>query len=283
MTRKNIIQFIFELTKKDLSFDEYSQKIIEVVSKFDLNQVKEGLLECGVIPESFNHDSTEEKLYSKYTDILLAKALEYLGIKSSVVKQRADSADVEGITSEYSIVADAKAFRLSRTAKNQKDFKVEALSKWKKDKDFSCLVCPLYQYPKNSSQIYRQAIDKSATLLSYVHLVFMLSQKNAAKYSYKSLWLISKKLKGAKDAISYWKAIDKEIAGIFGKKVSEVEESKNIEIRSMKRVAKEEMGYLENKIKSIKTLTHREAILRLIKSEKLDSKITQIKKISGLE
>ena len=27
----------------------------------------------------------------------------------------------------YSLVADAKAFRLSRTAKNQKDFKVQAM------------------------------------------------------------------------------------------------------------------------------------------------------------
>lgn len=283
MTRRDIIIFISELTKQDLGFDDYSQKIIEVVSKFNLEQIKESLLECGVIPESFNHDSTEEKLYSKYTDVLLAKALEYLGIKSSVVKCRADSADVEGITVEYSIVADAKAFRLSRTAKNQKDFKVEALSKWKKDKDFACLVSPLYQYPKNSSQIYRQAIDKNVTLLSYIHLVFMLSQKNARKQSYKSLWLVSKKLKGAKDAISYWKAIDKEIAKIFNKKISEIEDSKNIEMGSMKAAAKEEMGYLENKINSIKVLSHEEAILRLIKSEKLDSKIAQIKKVSDLK
>ncbi|MBU1421083.1 hypothetical protein KKC56_02980, partial [Patescibacteria group bacterium] len=40
--------------------------------------------------------------------------------------------------------------------------------------------------------MYRQAIDKNVTLLSYIHLVFMLSQKNAHKYSYKSLWLVSK-------------------------------------------------------------------------------------------
>ena len=79
MTRKDIVIFISGLTKQDLSFDDYSQKIIEVVSKFNLEQIKESLLECGVIPESFNHDSTEEKLYSKYTDVLLAKALEYLG------------------------------------------------------------------------------------------------------------------------------------------------------------------------------------------------------------
>ena len=67
-----------------------------------------------------------------------------------------------------------KAFRLSRTAKNQKDFKVEALSKWRKDKDFACFICPLYQYPKNTSQIYRQAIERNVTLLSYIHLVYML-------------------------------------------------------------------------------------------------------------
>jgi len=36
------------------------------------------------------------KLYSKYTDILLAMAFNHLGIKSAVVKQRSDSADVDG-------------------------------------------------------------------------------------------------------------------------------------------------------------------------------------------
>lgn len=79
---------------------------------------------CGNIPESYGHDTSEEKLYSKYTDCLLSLAYTSLGLKSLVLKERADAADVEAFAKDYSFVADAKAFRISRTAKNQKDFKV---------------------------------------------------------------------------------------------------------------------------------------------------------------
>ncbi len=82
---------------------------------------------CGNIPESYGHDTSEEKLYSKYTDCLLSLAYNELGLKSLVLKERADAADVEAFAKDYSFVADAKAFRLSRTAKNQKDFKVQAM------------------------------------------------------------------------------------------------------------------------------------------------------------
>ena len=46
------------------------------------------------------------------------------GFTSLVLKERGDTADIECVTDEYSFVADAKAFRLNRTAKNQKDFEV---------------------------------------------------------------------------------------------------------------------------------------------------------------
>ena len=82
---------------------------------------------CGNIPESYGHDTSEEKLYSKYTDCLLSLAYTALGLKSLVLKERADAADVEAFAKDYSFVADAKAFRLSRTAKNQKDFKIQAM------------------------------------------------------------------------------------------------------------------------------------------------------------
>lgn len=50
---------------------------------------------CGNIPESYGHDTSEEKLYSKYTDCLLSLAYSSLGLKSLVLKERADAADVE--------------------------------------------------------------------------------------------------------------------------------------------------------------------------------------------
>src|SRR6267154_2997957 len=82
---------------------------------------------CGSIPEQYGHDTSEEKLYSKYTDALLAAAYRYIGLTSVVLDERADAADVEAVGAGYSLVADAKVLRLSRTAKNQKDFKIDAM------------------------------------------------------------------------------------------------------------------------------------------------------------
>jgi len=278
MDRLEIINFINGMIDEDgLNFEQYSERLFTLVNDFSLENVKNNILSVGVIPESFQHDSTEEKIYSKYSDILLAKALSYLGIKTKVIKERADSADVEGKARGYTLVADAKVFRLSRTAKNQKDFKVEALNKWKKDKDFACLVAPLYQFPKNQSQIYRQAIDKNVTLLSYTHLYFMLAQKN--KFNYKTLWQVGIKLKGEKGANTYWKAIDTILCKILGKSVKDLEKVKQLEFKRLLDTANEEIAYIEGKIEALKSISHKEAIERLIKSEKLDSKIIQIKKI----
>ncbi len=76
--------------------------------------LSEDLIICGVIPEEFDHDSSEEKLWAKYCDILLKHALGFLGIPTQVIRTRGNSADVRGETDTYSLVGDAKAFRLSR-------------------------------------------------------------------------------------------------------------------------------------------------------------------------
>jgi len=91
----------------------------------------------GNIPECYGHDTSEEKLYSKYTDIVLSLSYRTLVLKSLVLKERADAADVEVFAEKYSFVADAKAFRLSRTAKNQKDFKIQAMDGWKRGKKYA--------------------------------------------------------------------------------------------------------------------------------------------------
>ena len=168
--RDTLIEFIFNISKENDAFD----LLEEFIHGIDRDTLKENIIECGIMPEMFSHDSSEEKLWAKYSDIILSHALNYLNINSRVLAARGNSADVYGETEEYSLVADAKTFRLSRTAKNQKDFKVNALDSWRQNNNFSLLVSPLAQYPLRKSQIYRQAIEKNVTLLSYTHLYFLL-------------------------------------------------------------------------------------------------------------
>ncbi len=57
-----------------------------------------------------------------------------LGLASKTLNELADSADIIAESKQgynYGLVADAKCFRLSRTAKNQKDFEISNLSDWK--------------------------------------------------------------------------------------------------------------------------------------------------------
>lgn len=107
---------------------------------------------------------------------MLARAFREMGLKAAVLQERGDSADViaESRIFDYTFAADAKAFRMSRTAKNQKDFKVSALSVWRKDNDYAVLCAPYFQYPTKTSQIYAQALTDNVCLLSWEHLAFML-------------------------------------------------------------------------------------------------------------
>jgi type II restriction enzyme len=158
------------------------------------------ITEIGAIPEDIGHDSSEEKLYAKVSDIVLAKCFQELGLKSSVNKERANCADVVAKSQfhNYSLVGDAKSFRLSRTAKNQKDFKVKSMADWKGDNDYSVLVCPYYQYPKSRSQIYGQALNDNITLFSWEYLSILLENniRENEQVNISNLWNICFTLSG---------------------------------------------------------------------------------------
>ena len=164
---------------------------------------------CSAIPESYGHDTSEEKLYSKYTDALISASYSFIGLDSIVLAERADSADVEAIAKNYSFVADAKVFRLSRTAKNQKDFKIQAMDSWKRGKPFSMVVCPLYQLPSRNSQIYEQAGARNVCIFSYSHLAVLVqfAEIEGSNATIKLLHEIFKTVQAmnpSKDANLYW-------------------------------------------------------------------------------
>ena len=169
---------------------------------------------CGTIPEGYGHDTSEEKLYSKYTDIVIHEAYLSMGFNSLVLRERGGVADVECVSDGYSFVADAKAFRLSRTAKNQKDFKIQAMDVWKHGKPYAMLVCPVYQLPARTSQIYQQSSTRSVCIGTYTHLA-VLSRYAEIKSKNKAMELVHKIFKTieimnpSKDANTYWQIINR--------------------------------------------------------------------------
>jgi type II restriction enzyme len=240
---------------------------------------------CGDIPESYSHDSSEEKLYSKYTDSLLAETFKAVGLNSLVLKERADTADVEVFAESYSFVADAKSFRLSRTAKNQKDFKVQAMAGWKRGKPYAMVVCPIYQLPKKSSQIYEQATTRNVCIFTYSHLAMLVSfslleGKFKAEKLIHEIFKTIPALNPSKDAFSYWLAVNKTMLE-FSHKVDKLwKAEKQAAVESIAVAKEEALTVLAKEREKIMRMTHEEALLELVRVHKIENRIKVIKSIS---
>lgn len=287
-TRNSRKSWVSELAKISGSF---GNALIKMIEKLRIEIAKEGtevLLDhlrlCGAMPEQYGHDSSEEKLYSKYTDAVISESLTAIGLKSAVITARADAADVRARGGGYSLVADAKAFRLSRTAKNQKDFKVQAMDGWRNGMDYAVVVCPIYQLPGRTSQIYQQAIARNVCILSYSHLAALvgLAMRRGWPIATRGLGTVIKSvslLHPSKNAIDYWIAINGALVASLKGDVDlwTVEKTASLEALS---VAKDEaLAYLRAERDRLLGLSHKQALEELIRSVGIDSRIAQVERI----
>lgn len=265
--------------------DRLEAELTREMAKDGASSVLDHLALCGTIPEKYGHDSSEEKLYSKYTDILLKLTFERMGLNSRVVKERGDAADVEVVVNKSTaLVADAKAFRLSRTAKNQKDFKVQQMHAWKRGKAHAIVVCPIFQLPSSSSQIYRQASSSDVCLMSYSHLSFLIkvaeakSGKAAKDLLLKMLRSVGT-LNPSKDATAYWQNLNRTMLSGdkgFAKLWTQEKEMAHEAIAFAK---EEALTYLAELRRSIMRMSHKDAIEALIDSRKINEKEKTIRKV----
>lgn len=255
------------------------------VKKSGVSSLISHLRLCGNIPESYGHDTSEEKLYSKYTDCLLSLAYTALGLNSLVLKERGDAADVEAYAKDYSFVADAKAFRLSRTAKNQKDFKVQAMHGWKRGKPYAMVVCPIYQLPTSSSQIYQQATTQNVCVFTYSHLALLLSYSEIegqakAQQLLKKIFETVHGLSISKNANDYWLAVNKTMLA-FSKKIQPLWDiEKGVATESIAVAKEEALTFLAKEREKIMRMSHQEALTELIKVHKIESRVKTINAIS---
>lgn len=240
---------------------------------------------CGAIPEHYGHDTSEEKLYSKYTDTLLAAAFRYMGLMSLVLSERADAADVEAVGSNYALVADAKAFRLSRTAKNQKDFKIEALHGWKHGKPHAMVVCPIYQLPARTSQIYQQAIARSVCIFSYSHLAVLVQYsdvagKDAAQELLLRILKCAEELNPTKDSVAYWTCINRTMLNSDAEIGSLWKREKLATLESITVAKEEALIILAREREQVMRMSREEAIEQLILGRNIDGREKIVRSVS---
>ena len=255
------------------------------IKKFGYSTLIDHLRLCGNIPEMYGHDTSKEKLYSKYTDSLLAFAYKEMGLKSAVLIERADVADVDVYAKNYSFIADAKAFRLSRTAKNQKDFKVQAMDNWKHGKPYAMVVAPIYQLPSRSSQIYQQASTRNVCVFTYSHLSLLVNyaieeSRSKSEELLQTIFDIIPALNPSKSANDYWIAINKTIFD-FSKILKELWRIEKIASIEAMQIAKNEgLKFLASERDRFIRMSHNEVLKELIKISKIENKIKTIESIS---
>jgi type II restriction enzyme len=285
-TRKH---WIAEIRKLSGDFGADSTRLLdELRAELDIkggDGLRSHLRLCGAIPEAYAHDSSEEKLYSKYTDVLASLAFEQLGIRSLVLVGRGDSADVECFADDYEFVADAKAFRLSRTAKNAKDFKVPSMEKWRLHREHAMVICPLYQVPSKTSQIYRQAINHNVLIFSFSHLSLLTAYAEAAspgeaRRLLKAIFSVTATSNPSKDASDYWRTINRTMLDSAPGIGSLWQAEKLAFVESLVDAKQEALSCLSAERSRILRMSHDEAIQFLIKFRKLDAREKLVKAFS---
>lgn len=265
-------------------FTVATQGLISFVERIPLPNFFHILENIGSIPESIAHDSTEEKLYSKVSDAVLARTLREIGLKATVLTERADSADVivQSKFHGYTLVADAKAFRMSRTAKNQKDFKVTALSGWRQENDYAVLCAPYFQYPNRASQIYAQALLENVCLLSWEHLLFMIQNgiKETAGLNLCELWNFTAQYANTCTVTErkscFTAQFNSELMRMARRSADEFGQFLNRQIDLHKKRGDFEKKFWVDEIAKIKQYTREQAIEELITAKKIDAKIWHI-------
>lgn len=239
---------------------------------------------CGAIPEAYAYDSSAEKLYAKYTDMVIHEAFKAIGLVSAVLKERTDAADVECGCDSYSFVADAKAFRLSRTAKNQKDFKIQALDNWKHGKRYAMVVCPVYQLPSRTSQIYQQAIARSVCVCTYTHLACLVRYAegvgaSAGKSLLHNVLSSIETILPTKNASNYWQAVNRTLLSRKG--ASELWREEKIALLESVEIAKKEaLRFLVEERKRIMNLSRQEAIQEVLAGRNLEARVQAVESVT---
>jgi type II restriction enzyme len=184
----------------------------------------------------------------------------------------------------YSLVGDAKSFRLSRTAKNQKDFKIKSMTDWKGDNNYSILTCPYYQYPKSKSQIYGQALDDNITLFSWEYFSILLENNicESEQINISNLWNISFTLSAntniAEKNNCFLADQNKLIRSYLNLSTTKFNNCFRKYKTNIIARGETEIKYWEDKIQEINRYTRKQAIEELLASLKLNEKISSIRK-----
>jgi len=158
------------------------------------------------------------------------------------------------------------------------------MHRWKHGKAKAMIVCPIYQLPKSSSQIYLNAVSSDVCIFTYSHLSLLLNHSKVAGQQ-KSQALLLKVFKAvpllplSKNATDYWLGINKTLLE-SSKSIEKIwQEEKQASLEAIEIAKEEDLLYLAGQREKIMRMSHQEALSELIKTRKIDGKIKIIRSI----
>lgn len=254
--RNSIINLILRLGNQNLTFQQKCLRLEERLNNVQRQDLTDNLVEFSVLPESFFHDSSEEKLWAKFSDMLLAKSLGFLGFETEVIIQRGDTGDVKATNQIYSIIGDAKTSRLSLSTLNAKDLKIPSLDGWRGDDyQYSLMLASFGKFLRKKSRAYSEAVNHNVTIISYVHLSFLLLHYN--NEDLERLWTIGRDLSernyNFQEARPFWNAVDTMLCEILGKDINDFIAHKQVENKKIEILGQKEIKILKRQISEEKT------------------------------
>ena len=158
---------------------------------------------------------------------------------------------------------------------------------WKNGNNFAVVVCPIYQVPNSSSQIYKQSTESDVLILTYTHLIIILLtiQKNeklkANNLFYKLFKLIENCTVDDKSASVYWNKVNQTIIN-FSDDLKDIYVSEKPHIiDNIDLLKKLSIKVIDKKINMIEKYSKEKAISELIKSLKFDNNKNTIQSITS--
>lgn len=155
---------------------------------------------------------------------------------------------------------------------------------WRNGLDYAVVVCPIYQLPSRTSQIYQQAIARNVCILSYSHLAALvgLAKRRGEPTATKGLGSVLKSvalMHPSKSAADYWLGINRALVSALKGDADLWTAEKTASLAALGVVKDEALTYLRAERNRLLGLSHKQALEELIRAAGLDSRIAQVERI----
>jgi type II restriction enzyme len=156
---------------------------------------------------------------------------------------------------------------------------------WKRGKPFAMVVCPIYQLPTRSSQIYEQASSRNVCIFTYSHLAVLvefslLEGTGSAEELMHEVFKTIPALNPSKDASSYWTAVNRTMLRFSTKVETLWRQEKQAALESIQAAKDLALNHLALEREKIMRMSHAEALRELINVHKIEGKIRVINAVT---